>query len=148
MKVNEVVQRTKIIAYALIASQVFFAGIVGFASKNGMLQTLMDSSVTFLFSYLVPLSVIGVIPLVFFLYKNKSKQAKLFTSDAEKLGAFQSIKIIQFALIEFISFLCIIAFAFTNQQQYIYLFLISIVFFFVILPSERAVKEDFEVSET
>lgn len=141
------INKIKLIGIMLFVQSFIAFAVIFYLNMKQLLSIENDEQLNMILAYIVPIITIASIPLVFYLYNTMGKKYKLIQSQNKKLLRYRSIKMIQFGILEFAGFMSIIAFALTSNQQYIYLFLMTMVFLLAVLPSERKFIEDFNYEE-
>ncbi|MDO5105004.1 hypothetical protein [Capnocytophaga sp.] len=134
----------KIIHLALFLGQAFFGAIVYFLNKDSWKYEFSTSNHLLLVPAIATLVALFAHRIV---YKKVLSQAKSKATLAEKLGDFQGACIIQFALIEGTSILCII-FAMKTQNIYSLLLAVALLLYFTTLkPTKEKAITDLELNK-
>lgn len=131
----------KIVYYALVGGQVFFALVAYFLLNNYALE-LAGKDLKDVFIYIVPLFVVGGFAVGNILFKSKLITARIKPSLSEKLLDYRSALLIRYALLEGPSFLAIMVYLLTGYILFLAMAALVIAMFFTITPSiDRAVND-------
>jgi hypothetical protein len=138
-------QQSKILCFALIAGQMFFAAVVIYLINfSGMV--IKDTGLNEIFIMVVPTIALGSIFGSFVVFKSRMIKIKEITDISTKLNEYRGAQIVRWALYEGPSFFSIIAYMLTGQIFYLGITLIAIILFVATFPSKDRLMKDLELT--
>lgn len=142
---REYFKSLKIIYYALIAGQLFFASTSLYLQLSGNFDTEVKD-IRDVFLYVVPLFVIAGIFGSNYIFKIKIKAAKNKPNLMEKMFDYRGALIVRYALLEGPSFFCIVVYLMTGDIVFMGMFVLIIIIFLTINPSRHKAAKNLELN--
>ncbi len=133
-----------VIHFSLIAGQFFFALVIFYITINGS-SYYVERDLTNLFLVLIPVVAIGGIYLSLVIYKNRLSEVKSKSALSEKMKNYRIASILRWAIIEFPSFMAIIAYFLTSEVFFLGIVALIIAYFFMIKPSPEKCGVDLDL---
>jgi len=134
------------IIYIAIISGMFFFLIVIFVLKIQSPEPMVNKDSSPLFMYL-PAIVIFIMPVGYFLYTNKIKEAKQQPTLDGKLQAYRVARFIKYAFFEMGGFIGLIGYLLTYSEQYLIITGVILIAYFMSRPSKFAIIRDLDLSK-
>jgi hypothetical protein len=138
-------QQSKILCFALIAGQIFFAAVVIYLI-NFSGTVIKDTGLNDIFIMVVPTLALGSIFGSFVVFKGKMSKVREITDITTKLNEYRGAQIVRWALYEGPSFFAIMAYMLTGQIFYLGIVLIAIILFVTTIPSMDRLMKDLELT--
>jgi hypothetical protein len=138
---QEYFRTLKIIFFALILGQVFFA-LVSYLLNKDMAMTVLEKELINVLKYLLPVFILGGYLSSKLMFSKNLKTAISRQTLSEKLTDYRTALIIRFALLEGASFITTLVYLLTGNAIFLGFAVIVIVIFLTMMPSAaRAVKD-------
>lgn len=99
-----------------------------------------------IFSYLVPMVVLGGIIAGYFIYKTQIKKSVNETTFKRKLEAYRSTSITRYAFIEGPNLFCIVAYYLTSNMIFMYMVVVVLIYYLFSYPSLDKMTKEMELS--
>lgn len=139
----------KIIFFALLAGQLFFAFVAFFIINfinGGFIKDIEINEFKYYIILLVAFLAISAFSAGRFVFKNRLNAIKNITTLPEKIMAYRSVLIMQYAIIEGASFLSIVAFMLTGFMLLLGIAAILIIYFGTLIPSVTRTIKNLELN--
>ncbi len=136
----------RIVHFALVAGQVFFALITLFLLQVGKLD-MEGQGLINVFIFILPLFVVAGIIASQVMFKIKLKEVKKKINLSEKLIDYRSALIVRYALLEGPSFFAIVVYMFTGELMFLGMAVLIILIFLFISPSVEKAGNDLELGQ-
>lgn len=135
----------KVTYWALFLGQFIFAGLTFYINVNDPIQ-YGEQDPNDLFSYVVPMMVLGGIIGGHFLSKTAIQKAKEKASFKEKLESYRAALIIRYALMEGPNLFCIVAYLLSSNIVFMYIAISVMVFYLFFFPKTNQLISDLELN--
>jgi len=139
------IQANKILCFALIAGQIFFALVAIFLVNFAGID-INDAELNEVFIFIVP--TLGIASLLgsIIVFKGKLSRIKEISDISAKLTEYRSAQIIRWALYEGPSFFAIVVYILTGEVYYLGMVILALILFGMTFPSQERLVKDLDLS--
>ena len=136
----------QIIHFAMITGMVMFLGVIGFLHSSGSFDGASDDSLNQVLFMVSAAALITLIPISYLIYRNRLKAIPKSIGLEEKLEAYKTTNILQFALLDAAAMVSLVTFLLTEEKMMIIPIGIILGIFFLNRPSVSKTVQELELS--
>ena len=134
-KLNEAIKGMMIIYLSLVFGLLLFLGLTVFMHYSNNTASLLNAELEYILSTTALLISIASIPLGYYIFSAKAKQATQLSGIDKKIDAYRNAIIIKFALFETAGLFNLIVFYLSQNKQSLMVFALVIIIFLINRPS-------------